>query len=143
MANPFKTAGNIERLYITKLAEKLEVTNYILTHEKCSYDALFSKNDVLMLIEAKVRKCDSLRYDSAMIEKNKYDRLITLLNEYHAHKAIYVFFFNDNKALLFNLKHITPVWSQMNLYRNTVQDSVIDSKTIYNIPFEQGTMINL
>ena len=107
--NPFTEAGETERVFLKRLAKKLSC-NHILMPSKCKYDALLEKNRKIYVTEAKVRNFNSDKYDSAMIEKNKYDSLMTLVAEYHAHEALYVFFFTDNKALVFNLRDICPKW---------------------------------
>ena len=142
MKNPFEAASDIEREHLKKLAFKLNC-NHILMPSKCKYDSLFEKNKKIYSVEAKVRACSSGRYDSAMIEKNKYDSLMSLVADYHCDEALYVFFFTDKKALVFDLRNIHPVWERMDLVKNTVRDNGTVSKTIYNIPFNLGRMIDL
>ena len=115
--NPFQDAGNIERCHLRRLATALNC-NCIVMPSNCSYDALFEKDEIVMCIESKVRHFASDKYDSAMLEQDKYDKLMGLLAKFNCHKVMYVFFFTDGKALMFNLKKITPKWEEKNLRKN-------------------------
>ncbi len=142
MPDPFKIAGDTERTMLGRLANTLGC-KYIITPSKCPYDSLFEKKGVTAMVESKVRSFDSEKYDTAMIERHKYESLMELLRKHHSNKAWYVFFFNDNKALIFNLKNISPVWESRNLKRNTVISSLYVEKEVYYIPYGLGKIVNI
>lgn len=142
MSNPFEKAGDIERCMLGRLADRLGC-KFITLPSKCPYDSLFEKEGITAMVESKVRSCSSDRYDSAMLEKHKYESLMNLLSKHHSNKAWYVFFFNDNKAIIFNLKNINPVWETKSLMKNTVVNKGYVEKEICYIPFDQGKMMDI
>jgi hypothetical protein len=141
-SNKFNEAGELEREFIIKIAKILNV-EYTLTNSSCAYDAVFVKDGITSMVESKVRYFHSGTFESAMIEKEKYDNLLKLQKQNGATKVLYIFFFNDNKALIFNLNNITPVWEEKELNKNTVVKTGTRIKTIYNIPNNKGIVINL
>lgn len=129
--NKFSKASDIERALAKKLATQLGC-EFVGTPYKCGYDAVFAKDGLVSVVECKVRTFESTRYDTSIIEKKKYDDLMTYLDGRLCQKILYVMFFSDNTALIWNLSNVDPKWTNADFVKTTMGDrSKVDKRVAY------------
>lgn len=142
-SDPFDAAGHVERTQLKKLADKLGVDQCVMAPKKCPYDAVFEKDGVVSVIEAKVRSLYSDAFEDLMIEKPKFDSLINILKTNMAHKILYVNFFKDGYAIVHNLAKMTPTFVKQELVKQTMGDHRTISKEVAYLPVSLGMKIKI
>lgn len=118
--NYFEKAGNIERRRLTKLTERLNLL-FLPTPDRTFYDGIICSpnNPRLIGVEAKCRTVNTNWYSSAMIEREKYDRLMSLTSVGFSH-IWYIFFYNDGHARVWDLTSLPePIWEFKELQHKT------------------------
>lgn len=141
-AGKFAAASAQERVLGKQLADMLGCT-FIGAPEKCHYDAVFAKDDVVSVVEFKVRTFPHNRYDSGMIEKDKFNNLLAKLDGNMCHRALYVMFFSDGIALVWNLSKVSPNWFKEDFVKTTMGDRSKKTKTVANLPNSDATLIRM
>lgn len=141
-AAKFAAASQIERVLGKQLADLLGC-NFIGAPEKCHYDAVFAKDNVVSVVEFKVRTFAHNKYDSGMIEKPKYENLLAKIDNNMCHKSLYIMFYSDGYAAIWNLSKITPHWFKEDFVKTTMGDRSKKTKTVANLPLSSATLIKL
>lgn len=140
--NKFSNASDIERALAKKLATQLGC-EFVGTPYKCGYDAVFAKDGLVSVVECKVRTFESDRYDTSIIEKKKYDDLMTYLDGRLCQKILYVMFFTDDVAIVWNLEKTDVNWTTDPFVKTTMGDRSKVDKLVSYLPNDKGTKIQL
>lgn len=142
--NYFNAAGDRERILLRLLSEKFQMDAFIPMPESCRFDALASKSDKVAILEAKVRQLRHDKWDSTLIEKAKYSDLLNRLYKDECHKALYVEFYIDGFARVYNLAKIDePKWIRQSLNKTTMGDNETIDKLVGYIDYENALLINI
>ena len=142
MNRRFQEASEKERILIRQLADLLGV-QFIPAPEKCRYDAVFERDGVVSIVEAKVRSFPHDRYETALLEKAKFDGLISYLDGNMCHKALYVSFYTDDVALVWNLQKIEPKWTNGEFVKTTMGNRSKKEKIVAYLPIQNAVLIRL
>ena len=132
--NEFTKASQIERAKMEKLFEKFNVSIYSFTKDD-SYDqhdgVFINSKDENIMFEVKVRNVTSTQYKTTVIEKSKYDYLMSQTD-----KVPYLFiFFSDGTYFPHRLdKNNDYKQSAMGAPKTTAGDQTRITKQFIEIP---------
>jgi hypothetical protein len=139
-----------ERLLINQLKEFNNDFECLLSKiaERKRWDALVYSGNSMFLSEVKFRKFASDEYDSALIEKSKYDFLINRVQTDKGKelgvKCWYINFYTDGKVAIFNLKDFNPAFTPMKLPRCSASKyKAVKTKLAFKIPYEYATFYHM
>jgi hypothetical protein len=141
----FYSAGERERHLLQHLAYTTGIDFIIMTMERCQYDALaVTPKGKIVMFEAKVRQCEHDRYDSTLIEYPKYADLLMRWTKDECALPVYVEFYSDGFARMYNLAKIVDLeWRDKRLNRTTYGDNGDVSKRVAYIDYSNGTLVKL
>jgi len=144
----------LNRAYFNELASKIFIDNrdfawsYKFTpiSLKLGYDVVVCQHDKLtntlqkrFLVELKTR---STKYDSAMLERNKYEPLMRYVNKYERTKAAYIFFY-PSEAIFWKLDKPITEWEKKMLPKVSSQKSNLIEKEITYLKNDSGLSVQL
>lgn len=137
----FKKASLLERSKMEQVFNKEGIVNYNFTsaESKERHDGTFeNKKGTKITFEVKVRNIDVNKYDTTIIEKSKFDYLITQTNPY-----LFVFYENDVYLSHRLKKNNNYVFSTKMAPRATMGDNTIIKKIMVEIPIIDNEIFKL
>lgn len=141
-SNKFTNASGVERDLAKKLADQLGC-QFVSAPHKCGYDAVFEKDGMISVVECKVRTFPHNQYDTSIIEKKKFDNLMTYVDGKLVTKILYIMFFSDDVALVWNLSNVDAKWTNDDFVKTTMGDRSKVSKEVAYLSNESATKIIL
>lgn len=139
----FEQAGAVERDLAKKLAKILDC-QFVPAPQLCNYDCVFEKNGIISIVECKVRTFEHDRYDTCLIERPKHEKLLSFLYNNQCHKVLYIMFYSNNVALVWNLaNHQEPMWHEGEFVKTTMGDRTGKQKTVAYLNVKDARMIDL
>lgn len=141
-ANKFEQAGIEEREKLTRLYSTLGITDYGFTPIKgyAKVDSFYRDEDgVKYIVEAKVRKNYINDYATHMIQRDKYDELVTYYRK--GCTPLYINFFRDG-VVIYNLTERIEAdsleWVTLDCNKTTVVDAGKTAKLVSNILYDKA-----
>jgi hypothetical protein len=106
-----KSRGTTERTKLQQLFKQLNIKNVTYTPEgkPVAYDAFIKKNNKTIWIEVKVRQNTSDKYPDYLLEQAKYNNITKRFTSPND-QILYINFFTDNTAIIFNLTNRKIKW---------------------------------
>lgn len=141
--NKFVEASQKERIMLRKLALRLGATMISAPHN-CQYDAVYERNDTVSIVESKIRTFDSDKYNTVLIERGKYTSLMQNFWDKRCDKVLYICFYTDGFAYVFNLAKMNePFWQDERHVKTTMGNNKKVDKVVGYLNPMFATKINL
>lgn len=143
-ASPFQQASLREREQLVRLAYTIGAHAFYIQPSRSPYDFTIVKGETIDILEAKFRNCAHDKYPTTMIELEKYNRIKGLWKDKMCTRALYVEFFTDDIALIYNLATVEPKeWVRQKLVKNTAVDNGKIVKVVGFLEKEKAVKIKL
>ncbi len=144
MKQSVKDALLKQRLLLDKLSKKLNMAFLPVVNKKTIAGYLTCKGKVIP-IEAKVRRCNYGAFDSTLLEQKKVNKLVSTFNRNQLTTVWYVEFFEDNKAIIYDLPNLPMEWCTESCNAVTLETGKVSKKdkTVTFVNYRLGTLVDL
>jgi hypothetical protein len=116
---------------------------YTSPFEKTKWDGVYYSGSTSAVFDVKNRSCSITKYNSALIEKEKYNSIKTRAKE-QGMSSWYIMTFSDDNILFFDLdKHTELQWREEVHNRTTAVNTGQQTKWVAYLPFSAGTVYNV